>query len=67
MSPLILKLIKIAFFFIAGYITAKISVSYFRKKNPNAAMSDPEVIALAVFCGALVSGLLSFIIKRILF
>ena len=67
MNPLLFKLIKIALFLIAGYITARISVSYFRKKNPDAAMSDPEIIALAVFCGAIVSGLLSFLIKRIFF
>jgi hypothetical protein len=67
MNSLVFKLIKIAIFVCAGYITAKLSVNYLRKKNPHAAMSDPEVIALAVFCGTLVFGLFSFVIKRILF
>lgn len=67
MNPLIFKLIKIAVFLISGYITARITVNYFRKKNSNSSMSDPEIIALAVFSGALVSGLFSFTIKRIFF
>lgn len=67
MNPLGFKLIKIGIFITAGFITAKFSVKYFKRRNPAAAMSDPEIIALAVFCGAIVSGLLSFIIKRVLF
>jgi len=67
MNPLVIKLIKIGIFITAGFITAKISVKYLKRRNPAAAMSDPEIIALAVFCGALVSGVFSFVIKRVLF
>ncbi len=67
MNPLIFKLIKIGIFIAAGFITAKISVKYLKRRNPAASMSDPEIIALAVFCGAIVSGFFSFVIKRVLF
>jgi len=67
MNPLVFKLIKIGIFIAAGFITAKISLKYLKRRNPAAAMSDPEIIALAVFCGALVSGFFSFVIKRVLF
>jgi len=66
MNPLVFKLIKIAIFVSAGYITARSSVNYFRKKNSNASMSDPEVIAMSVFCGALMSGFVTFVIKKFL-
>lgn len=67
MNPLVFKLIKIGIFLAAGFITAKISVKNFKKRNPSASMSDPEIIALAVFCGALVSGFFSFVIKHLLY
>jgi len=67
MNPLVFKLIKIAIFVLSGIITAKISVNSLKRRNPAAAMSDPEIIALSVFAGALVTGFFSFIIKRVLF
>jgi len=67
MNPILFKLIKIGIFLAAGFVTAKISVKHFKRRNPAASKSDPEVIALAVFCGALVSGFFSFVIKRFLF
>lgn len=66
MNPLVFKLIRIAAFALAGFFAAKFFVKYFRGKNKNFTMSDPEIIAIAVFFGAIFSGLLSFVIKAFL-
>lgn len=63
MSPLVFKLIRITAFALAGFVTAKIFVKYSRKRNRNAALSDPETILIAVFFGAIFSGLISFLVK----
>ncbi len=67
MNPLVFKLIRITVFALTGFFTAKIFVKYFRGKGKNFTMSDPEIIAIAVFFGAIFSGLVSFIIKWFLF
>lgn len=66
MNPLVFKLIRITVFALTGFFTAKIFVKHFRKRNPSASMSDPEIIAIAVFFGAIFSGFLSFVIKAFL-
>ena len=66
MNPLALKLIRITAFALLGFIAAKIFVKYCRKRNRFVSLSDPEIILIAVFVGAVLSGLLLFVLKRFL-
>ncbi|MFA5518822.1 MAG: hypothetical protein WDA74_06145 [Spirochaetota bacterium] len=63
MNPLVFKLVRITAFALTGFFTAKIFIKYFKGKNKSFTMSDPEIIAIAVFFGAIFSGFLSFLIK----
>ncbi|HPS58927.1 MAG TPA: hypothetical protein PK514_12550 [Spirochaetota bacterium] len=64
--PTALWLIKLAVFFLTSYITARMLLKFFLKRNSNAAASDPEIIALSVISGAVATGLVMFVVKRII-
>lgn len=63
MNILILRIIKIAVFLIAFLIASRIAISVLRKRNPHAAMSDPEIIAVAVIFAAVITTCVSLILK----
>lgn len=66
MIPLVLWLVKLAVFFIVSFITARVLHKIFLKHNDNVSISDPEIIALSVVSGAVVTGFVMFILKRLI-
>lgn len=63
MNILILRIIKIAVFLISFFIASKIAVSLLKKRNPQAAVSDPEIIVIAVIFSAVSTTIVSLILK----
>lgn len=63
---MVLWLIKLAVFFTASYITSRVLLKNFLKRNSNAAGSDPEIVAVSVISGAFITGIVMFIVKRII-
>jgi len=66
MNILILRIIKIAVFITAFLIASRIAISILRKRNPQAAMSDPEIIVIAVIFAALITTCASLILKALI-
>lgn len=66
MIPAALWMIKLVVFFVTSYITARVLLKFFLKQNSNAAVSDPEIITVSVISGAFVTGLVMFIVKRLI-
>lgn len=62
----VLWLIKLAVFFSASYMTSRILLNKIHKHNSSAAGSDPEIIAVSVISGAVVTGFIMFILKRLI-
>jgi len=63
MNILILRIIKISVFIISFLIASKIILSLLKKRNPRAALSDPEVITVSVIFAAVSTTVVSLIIK----
>lgn len=63
MNILLLRVIKISVFLLAYYIFSKIALSYFKKKNPAASMTDPEIIVTGVIAAAVITTPVSLILK----
>ncbi|HOP30196.1 MAG TPA: hypothetical protein P5120_16735 [Spirochaetota bacterium] len=63
MNILILRIIKIAVFFISFLIASRIAVSLLRKRNAHASMSDPEIIAVSAIFAAVITTSVSLILK----
>ena len=61
-----LWLIKLAVFFTASFLTARALHRIFLKRDINADASDPEIIAISVISGAVVTGIVMFIVKRLI-
>lgn len=62
---MVIWLVKLAVFFITSYVAARVALKYFRKRNIKAAASDPEILAVAAVAGAFITGLVMFVVKRL--
>jgi hypothetical protein len=63
MNILILRIIKIAVFILSFLIVSRLFLSFFRKRNPGAALYDPEIVAIAVIIAAVITTAVSLILK----
>lgn len=63
MNILLFRIIKITVFTVSFFIAAKITVNILKKRNSAVSISDPEIIATAVFFAAVITGIVSLIIK----
>ncbi len=63
MNILILRIIKITVFIISFFISSRVTLSIVKKRNPQAVFSDPEIIAIAVIFAALLTTIVSLILK----
>lgn len=66
MSILYLRIVKIAVFIISSYIAARLALSILRRRNAGAAISDPEIIAIGVFSGFVITNLVMAMVRTIM-
>ena len=62
----VLWLVKLALFFLTSFIIARVLHKFFLKRDTNVSINDPEIITISVIAGAAVTGLVMFLVKRLI-
>jgi hypothetical protein len=63
MNILILRIIKITVFIVSFLVASRIALVMLKKRNPRAAVSDPEIIVISVISAAVITTCVSLILK----
>jgi hypothetical protein len=63
MNPIIFKLIKILFFFIAAYLSALLLLRALNRNEKKFSITDPEIITAAILSGAVLTMAASLTLK----
>ena len=63
---LFLRVLRIAVFAVSAYLSARAALTFFKKRNSSAVITDPEVIVIGVFSGFVITTLTMLVVKEII-